>query len=58
MDFSNQRAAQKAEFGGELFPASWAADWQGRPYLEFFQLDRKGRPKGIIAVDLIHGGLP
>jgi hypothetical protein len=57
-DFSNQRAAQKAAFGGELFPASWQADWQGRPYLEFFQQDRYGNPKGIIAIDLIGGGLP
>ena len=57
-DFSDQRAAQKAEFRGELFPASWVADWQGRPYLEFFQQDRNGNPKGIITIDLVHGGVP
>jgi len=57
-EFSDLRAAQKAEFLGELFPASWVADRQGRPYLEFFQQDRDGNPKGIIAIDLIRGGLP
>lgn len=57
-DFTNRRAAQKAEFLGALFPASWVADRQGRPYLEFFQRGRDGRPKGIVVVDLVNGGLP
>jgi len=29
------------------------ADWRGQPYLEFFQQDRNGNRKGIIAIDLI-----
>jgi hypothetical protein len=57
-EFSDQRAAQKCEFGGELFPASWEADREGRPFLEFFQRDRDGNWKGIVALDLTHGGLP
>jgi hypothetical protein len=43
-DFDNKRAAQKARFGGELFPATG--------FKEFFQQDRDGNPKGIVAIDL------
>jgi hypothetical protein len=53
LDFSDRRAAQKAKFGGELFPAQFAAEPGGTAFLEFFQLDRLTQePKGIIAIDL------
>jgi hypothetical protein len=56
-DFSQERAAQKARYGGELFPADWAANPGGMPFLDFFQRDRiTKQPKGIIAIDL--AGLP
>ncbi len=43
-----QREAQKAAFGGELFIAD-----DGNPtFLEFFQKDRNGDTKGIVAIDL------
>jgi len=51
LDFGEARAAQKARYGGELFPANAAADPAGRGFLEFFQVDREGRPKGIVAID-------
>lgn len=52
-DFRNRRAAQKAKFAGELFPAQYKADSFGRTFLDFFQLDKDtGQPKGIVAVDL------
>jgi hypothetical protein len=51
-DLRNKRAAQKAKYGGELFPSSVPADLAGRTFLEFFQTDRDGNPKGIIAIDL------
>ena len=52
-DFSNKRAAQKAKYGGEFFRANTIADpVSGKTYLEFFQEDRNGNPKGIIAVEL------
>ena len=51
LDFKNKRAAQKAKYGGELFPASISADGY-RTYLEFFQFDRNGESKGIVAIDL------
>jgi hypothetical protein len=52
LDFKNKRAAQKAKYGGELFPASYTADTQGKTFLEFFQQDRDGNPKGIIQINL------
>jgi hypothetical protein len=51
LDFRKARAAQKARYGGELFPANAAADPAGRAFLEFFQIDREGQPKGIVAID-------
>lgn len=47
-----KRAAQKGEYGGEFFPVGWRADNAGTQFLEFFQIDRDGNPKGIIAIDL------
>jgi hypothetical protein len=51
-DFSNRCAAQKARYGGELYPADWPADADGTTYLDFFQCDRLKQSKGVIAVDL------
>ncbi len=56
LDLGPGRVAQKAKFGGELFPASISADPEEHTFLEFFQIDKEtGRKKGIIALDL--GGL-
>ena len=53
LDFSDDRAAQKARYGGEFFPSSFAADAVGRTFLEFFQLERySGERKGIVLVEL------
>jgi hypothetical protein len=46
------RVAQKARFGGELFVASASATPAGMRFLEFFQQDRDGNPKGVVAIDL------
>ena len=48
----DKRVAQKAKYKGELFPASFTADGVGNTYLDFFQIDRDGNPKGIVAIDL------
>jgi hypothetical protein len=56
LTFSDGRAAQKARYGGELYPAEWPADTDGTTYLDFFQRDRLKQQKGIIALDLT--GLP
>jgi hypothetical protein len=51
--FVNRRAAQKAKYFGELFPADSVAAGSGLTFLNFFQRDKDtGRAKGILAVDL------
>jgi hypothetical protein len=54
LTFGAKQAAQKAKYGGELFPASSPAEiWPPfRVFLDFFQEDRDGRAKGVIAIDL------
>ena len=52
LDFSNNCAAQKAKFGGELFPADKPTYLTGVTHLDFFQEDRDGHPKGIISIAL------
>jgi hypothetical protein len=56
LTFSDGCAAQKARYGGELYPAEWPADADGTTYLDFFQRDRLKQQKGIVAIDLT--GLP
>lgn len=51
-DFSCGRARQKALYMGEFFPDSVREGASGRTFLEFFQTDRQGNPKGIVAIDL------
>lgn len=53
LKFEAKRAAQKAEYGGEFLPAGWPADTAGTLFPDFFQMDRDGNPKGIIALDLV-----
>jgi hypothetical protein len=53
LQFSDARAAQKARFGGELFPAEAIADPDGTRFVRYFQRDKHtGEPKGIVALDL------
>jgi hypothetical protein len=56
LTFSDGRAAQKARYGGELYPSEWPATADGTTYLDFFQRDRLKQQKGIIAIHLT--GLP
>ena len=55
LDFSNRRAAMKAKYLGDLFPASVPAA-PGVLYRDFFRTDRDGVEKGIVLVEL--GSLP
>lgn len=53
LDFSNGRATQKAKYGGELFPAELVEGASGKPFLDFFQIDKNtGNPKGIVGLRL------
>ncbi|HEY0170959.1 MAG TPA: hypothetical protein VGB98_08045 [Pyrinomonadaceae bacterium] len=55
-DFADGRAAQKARFGAEFFPAQVPEGLSGRAFLDFFQVDRQtGEPKGIIELRLDDG---
>lgn len=52
LDFRAGRAAQKAKYGGELFPCAATAS-PGYNFLQFFQVDKaNGQPKGIVALNL------
>lgn len=56
LKFDDGRAAQKAKYGGEVFPASALAGRGDGAFLDFFQTDKdSGARKGIVALDL--GGL-
>jgi hypothetical protein len=53
LEFGDRRAAQKAQYGGELFPAEVAAEPGGIWSVDYFQRDlATGGAKGIIAIDL------
>ena len=53
LDFSDNRAKQKAKYLGEFFPLSIVEKSTGCTFLEFFQFDgHTGRRKGILAIDL------
>lgn len=55
-DFDDGRAAQKARFGSEFFPAQLPEGVTGRAFLEFFQIDKQtGEPKGIVELKLDDG---
>jgi uncharacterized protein DUF6932 len=52
-EFGDDRAAQKARYRGELFPADWPAQADGTTFRDLFQRDRiTKQPKGIIGIDL------
>ena len=55
LDFTRGRAAMKAKYGGELFPASNSAA-PGVAFRDFFRTDRDGIEKGVVLIDL--GSLP
>ncbi|MGH9067685.1 MAG: DUF6932 family protein [Acidimicrobiales bacterium] len=49
-DLAPPRGAQKARFGGELFP-DVVEMGSGLLFSQFFQRQRSGEPKGIVAID-------
>lgn len=51
LDLSPGRPGQKAEFGCEFFP-NIVEGGSGKFFVEFFQHDRDGRPKGIVVIDM------
>jgi hypothetical protein len=50
---SDERRAMRAKYLGEIFPwGAIACSKTGAIYLDFFQRDRSGRPKGVIVIDV------
>ncbi|MFB2893899.1 hypothetical protein ACE1CI_13390 [Aerosakkonemataceae cyanobacterium BLCC-F50] len=47
------RNGQKAKYKGEIFPCNQPVGDYGINSFDFFQADRRGNKKGIIAIDLI-----
>ncbi len=54
LDLSNHRSAQKARFGGELFP-NVIETQSGLSFAEFFQNERDTSRKGIVVIHLSKG---
>jgi hypothetical protein len=50
------RIQQQRKYLADLFPASWVEHGTGLSFLNFFQLDRSGLPKGVVELDLRAGG--
>lgn len=54
LDLSNFRAAQRARFGGELFP-NVVETQTGLSFVDFFQSERDTSRKGIVVIALSTG---
>ena len=53
LTFDAGRAAQKAKYLGEIFPAQMSEGATGQTFLEFFQVEKEtGAVKGIVVIDL------
>ena len=50
--FDDSRAQQKAKYMGEFFPATSMDATSGLSFLAFFQTNRRGNPKGVVALNL------
>src|SRR6266852_693500 len=51
-DLEDGRRKQKLKYRGELVPTGEVERSSGVRFLGFFQLDTRGDPKGIVAIDL------
>ena len=51
-NFDFKRKAQKEKFGCEFFPADSIAELPDKTFIDFFQQDRDGNPKGIIGLKI------
>lgn len=51
LQFNNGTIDQKIKYKGEFFPALWIEANSGKPFIEFFQIDKySAQPKGIIRI--------
>lgn len=49
---SENRARAKRMFGVDFFPAGWVEFESGTTFFEFFQVDRRGRRRGVLEIGL------
>ena len=52
LDFTSGRKKMKKKYGVDFFLANMIESASGKPFVEFFQTDRDGKPKGIIKIKL------
>ena len=52
LDFKDGRKQMKRKHGVDFFVAAHTEAGSGLSFLDFFQHDRDGRPKGILVVNL------
>jgi hypothetical protein len=52
LDFSDHRRQMKERYGVDFFLASSVEGESRQAFLDFFQVDRDGRSKGVLVVDL------
>lgn len=52
LNFDHRRRQMKEKYGVDFFPASRVERGSGRAFLDFFQIDKDGRRKGILIIEL------
>lgn len=52
LDFKDSRRAMREKYGVDFFVSQTIEANSGVPFVQFFQQDRDGRPKGILLINL------
>jgi uncharacterized protein DUF6932 len=52
------RASLRVRYGMDFFPASLIEGSSGKPFSDFFQIDRRSEPKGIVRLSLVNEPSP
>lgn len=52
LDFGERRRRMKQKYGVDFFPCSYTEGDTRKAFLRFFQVDKDGRAKGILAIEL------
>jgi hypothetical protein len=52
LDFGGRRRRMKEKYGVDFFPCSYTEGDTRKAFLGFFQVDKEGRAKGIVAIEL------
>ncbi len=52
LDFGQRRRRMRQKYGVDFFPCSLSEGDTRKAFLDFFQVDKDGRAKGILAIEL------